>query len=140
MLALLLTLSGCFFDTAAVQPLAQVHAPQHARVSESGLAWLVLREGHGATHPSGTDRVRVHYTGWLASDGSVIDSSVQRGEPATFPLVAVIPGWTEGLQLMVEGEKTRFWIPPHLAYGGQPGRPQGMLIFDVELLEILPEP
>ncbi len=67
----------------------------------------------------------------------MFDSSVTRGRPATFPLGGVIAGWTEGVQLMVVGEKRRFWIPEDLAYGGRPGAPQGMLVFDVELLEIL---
>jgi peptidylprolyl isomerase len=80
--------------------------------------------------------VTVHYTGWQASDGRMFDSSVQRGEPATFPLDGVIPGWTEGLQLMTVGEKRRLWIPANLAYEGRPGRPQGMLVFDVELIGI----
>jgi peptidylprolyl isomerase len=79
--------------------------------------------------------VTVHYAGWT-TDGKMFDSSIPRGKPSTFPLNRVIPGWTEGLQLMVIGEKTRFWIPEELAYKGKPGRPQGMLVFDVELLEI----
>jgi peptidylprolyl isomerase len=78
--------------------------------------------------------VTVHYTGWT-TDGKMFDSSVARGEPATFRLDQVIPGWTEGLQMMVEGEKRRFWIPARLAYEGQAG-PQGMLVFDIELIRI----
>jgi peptidylprolyl isomerase len=81
--------------------------------------------------------VEVHYSGWT-TDGKMFDSSVTRGKPTSFPLNRVIKGWTEGLQLMVIGEKTRFWIPEELAYKGKPGRPQGMLVFDVELLEIKP--
>jgi peptidylprolyl isomerase len=77
----------------------------------------------------------VHYSGWT-TDGKMFDSSVVRGKPATFPLKEVIPGWTEGLQLMAEGEKARLWIPKELAYNDQPGRPAGMLVFDVELLKI----
>jgi peptidylprolyl isomerase len=80
--------------------------------------------------------VRVHYSGWT-TDGKMFDSSVLRGQAATFPLNRVIPGWTEGLQLMAEGEKTRFWIPVELAYKNQPGRPAGMLVFDVELLQVM---
>jgi peptidylprolyl isomerase len=76
----------------------------------------------------------VHYSGWT-TDGKLFDSSVTRGEPATFPLDRVIAGWTEGVQLMVEGEKTRFWIPEKLAYRGE-RPPYGMLVFDVELLAI----
>jgi peptidylprolyl isomerase len=100
------------------------------------LASKVLTPGTGSDHPAAVDRVRVHYTGWT-TDGNMFDSSVERGEPAEFPLNGVIAGWTEGLQLMVEGEKRRLWIPEALAYGGQPGRPQGMLVFDVELIAIL---
>jgi peptidylprolyl isomerase len=79
----------------------------------------------------------VHYTGWT-TDGKMFDSSVARGEPATFPLNGVIKGWTEGVQLMVVGEKRRFWIPGNLAYDNspRPGAPKGMLVFDVELLAI----
>jgi peptidylprolyl isomerase len=79
--------------------------------------------------------VTVHYTGWT-TDGQMFDSSVTRGEPATFQLSQVIAGWTEGVQLMTEGEKARFWIPQELAYKGQPGAPAGTLVFDVELLKI----
>jgi len=79
--------------------------------------------------------VRVHYTGWT-TDGQMFDSSVARNEPISFGLNQVIAGWTEGVQLMVEGEKRRLWIPENLAYRGQRGAPQGMLVFDVELIEI----
>ncbi len=109
-------------------------APADAKTTESGLAYKVLQKGTGTDHPGATTAVKVHYTGWT-TDGKMFDSSVKRGEPASFPLNRVIPGWTEGLQLMVVGEKTRFWIPVELAYGGRPGRPAGMLVFDVELLE-----
>jgi peptidylprolyl isomerase len=79
--------------------------------------------------------VTVHYTGWT-TDGVTFDSSVSRGEPTTFGLDGVIAGWTEGVQMMVEGEKRRFWIPGRLAYEGAPGRPQGTLVFDIELIRI----
>jgi peptidylprolyl isomerase len=95
----------------------------------------VLQAGSGNRRPRSTDTVVVHYTGWT-TDGKMFDSSVTRGEPAEFSLDGVIPGWTEGLQMMVEGEKRRFWIPEDLAYAGQPGKPQGMLVFDVELIDI----
>ena len=115
--------------------------PSDAVRTDSGLASKVLQAGRGTERPGPADRVTVHYTGWT-TDGRMFDSSVRRGRPATFPLNGVIAGWTEGLQLMVEGEKRRFWIPENLAYGGRPGRPQGMLVFDVELLgvERMPEP
>ncbi|MGD8439208.1 MAG: FKBP-type peptidyl-prolyl cis-trans isomerase [Holophagae bacterium] len=109
--------------------------PDDATITDSGLASKVLVEGTGTVHPDAWDKVTVHYTGWT-TDGKMFDSSVTRGQPATFPLNRVIPGWTEGLQLMVVGEKRRFWIPEKLAYAGRPGAPQGMLVFDVELLGI----
>ena len=113
-------------------------APATATTTSSGLAYRVLQAGTGSRHPTATDSVVVHYTGWTL-DGTMFDSSVKRGEPAEFPLNRVIAGWTEGLQLMLEGEKTRFWIPADLAYGDtprRPGAPSGMLVFDVELLQI----
>jgi peptidylprolyl isomerase len=109
--------------------------PKDAKRTASGLAYKVLKPGTGTTHPTATSQVTVHYSGWT-TDGQMFDSSVARGEPATFGLNQVIPGWTEGVQLMVQGEKARFWIPEALAYKGQPGRPAGMLVFDVELLSI----
>ena len=109
--------------------------PASATVTPSGLYSRVLEAGTGVRHPAATDSVTVHYSGWT-TDGEMFDSSVSRGQPATFPLSGVIAGWTEGVQLMVEGEKRRFWIPANLAYGNRPGRPQGMLVFDVELIAI----
>lgn len=122
-------------DDPLAAPDDVAEPPEDAEVTESGLAYRVLEEGDGEVHPTETDTVSVHYTGWQ-TDGEMFDSSVERGEPTSFPLNHVIDGWTEGVQLMVEGEKTRFWIPEDLAYGGQPGRPAGMLVFDVELIEI----
>ncbi len=105
----------------------------------SGLQYIVEKEGTGA-QPSATDEVTVHYTGKLL-DGTVFDSSVNRGEPATFPLNRVIPGWTEGVQLMKEGAKYRFFIPSDLAYGPQgiPNAipPHATLIFEVELIKVI---
>ena len=109
--------------------------PSDAKRTASGLAYKVIQAGTGADHPKESSRVKVHYTGWQ-TDGSTFDSSYKRGRPAAFPLNGVIQGWTEGVQLMVQGEKTRFWIPEELAYKGRPGRPSGMLVFDIELLEI----
>lgn len=107
-------------------------------VTASGLKYAVVAQGTGAA-PSATDMVTVHYTGRL-TDGTVFDSSVSRGEPASFPLNRVIPGWTEGLQLMKEGGKTVFYIPSALGYGemGAPGAipPNSDLIFEVELLSV----
>ncbi len=107
--------------------------PADAEVTASGLASKVLRPGVGDKHPTATSTVTAHYSGWT-TDGKLFDSSVQRGEPAAFPLNRVVAGWTEGLQLMVVGEKRRFWIPENLAYQGRPGAPPGMLVFDVELI------
>jgi len=113
---------------------------KNAEVKEtaSGLQYVVEKEGTGA-QPTAEDEVTVHYTGKLL-DGTVFDSSVNRGEPATFPLNRVIPGWTEGVQLMKEGAKYTFFIPSDLAYGAQ-GVPQvipphSTLIFDVELIKV----
>lgn len=116
-------------------------APADAEKTSSGLVSRVLEKGKGDQHPSAEDRVTVHYSGWT-TDGKLFDSSVKRGQPATFPLNGVIKGWTEGVQLMVEGEKRRFWIPADLAYGENPGggRPGGTLVFDVELLSIKKAP
>lgn len=109
--------------------------PEDAERTESGLASKVLSAGSGGDKPGATSTVTVHYTGWT-TDGKAFDSSVSRGRPATFPLNRVIAGWTEGLQLMTVGEERRFWIPEELAYKGRPGKPAGMLVFDVELLGI----
>lgn len=106
--------------------------------TESGLQYKVLQRGTGRQHPKAADTVKVHYHGTLL-DGSVFDSSVERGEPIEFSLHQVIKGWTEGLQLMVLGEKTRFFIPSELAYGDRAAGsigPGSTLIFDVELLGI----
>lgn len=111
--------------------------PPNAVTTASGLSYRVLVKGHGTRRPTPTDRVTVHYTGWTTG-GLMFDSSFTRDGPSTFPLNALIKGWTEGLTLMVEGEKTRSWIPADLAYGNNPraGAPSGMLVFDIELLKI----
>src|SRR4051794_4155701 len=106
--------------------------PADAATTPSGLATKVMKAGTGTTHPRAASRVRVHYSGWT-TDGKMFDSSVARDEPISFGLNQVIPGRTEGVQLMVEGETRRLWIPERLAYGGRPGAPKGMLVFDVEL-------
>ncbi|WP_286238731.1 FKBP-type peptidyl-prolyl cis-trans isomerase [Neptuniibacter halophilus] len=105
--------------------------------TSSGLQYKVLESGSGESHPIATSRVKVHYHGTLI-DGRVFDSSVERGEPIEFGLNQVIRGWTEGLQLMVVGEKTRLFIPADLAYGDSAAgiiTPGSTLIFDVELLD-----
>lgn len=114
-------------------------APSDASVTASGLASKVLQPGNSNVRPSSESTVRVHYTGWT-TDGEMFDSSLVRGQPVEFPLNGVIPGWTEGVQLMVVGEKRRFWIPAELAYNNAPGTPQGTLVFDVELLGVIARP
>ena len=113
--------------------------PKNAQKTDKGVFYVVLKKGTGKVKPTAASKVKVHYTGWT-TDGKQFDSSVTRGKPITFPLDSVIAGWTDGMQTMVVGQKTRFWIPEPLAYQGKPGRPQGMLVFDVELLEIDPKP
>ena len=111
-------------------------APADAVEIRKGLKYKVLEEGTGEKSPKARSTVKVHYSGWT-TDGKMFDSSVVRGEPAVFRLDQVIRGWTLGLQEMVEGQKVRLWIPESMAYGGRPGSPQGMLVFDVELIEIV---
>ncbi|CAG20780.1 FKBP-type peptidyl-prolyl cis-trans isomerase [Photobacterium profundum] len=118
--------------------LAENKLKDGVKTTDSGLQYLVLQEGTGAEHPKASDKVTVHYHGTLIN-GSVFDSSVDRGKTISFGLNQVIKGWTEGVQLMVIGEKTRFFIPSKLAYGnGGAGiiPPGSVLIFDVELFKI----
>ncbi len=119
--------------------LAENKTKEGVKTTASGLQYKITKEGTGNT-PKATDRVLVHYEGKLL-DGTVFDSSIKRGEPIAFPLNRVIPGWTEGLQLIKEGGKAILYIPSNLAYGasGTPGGPIGpneTLIFEVELLKI----
>jgi len=137
--ALSITLTAYADNTMIETPSDVKAAPADAHKTASGLCSKILTKGQGSTHPGAADTVTVHYSGWT-TDGKLFDSSVKRGQPASFPLNGVIKGWTEGLQLMVEGEKRRFWIPAELAYGpAVPGsdRPGGMLVFDIELLDIV---
>ncbi len=135
-----LLLAGCGSPPPAesvtqVPPPADVAGPPADAIrTPSQLAYVVLRPGTGTRHPRPNSSVTVHYTGWT-TDGKTFDSSVTRGQPATFGLDGVIHGWTEGVQMMVEGEKCRFWVPANLAYEGMSG-PQGMLVFDIELIRI----
>lgn len=119
--------------------LAENAKKEGVTVTTSGLQYIVLTEGSGRK-PSATDNVKCHYEGRL-TDGTVFDSSYRRGEPAVFPLNGVIAGWTEGVQLMGEGAKFRFFIPYNLAYGerGAGGSipPYAALVFDVELIEVM---
>ena len=127
-------------DTTAPGATAATSAQgSEVKVTPSGLKYQVLRQGAGTTSPKATDTVNVHYHGTLLN-GTVFDSSVQRGEPISFPLNGVIPGWTEGLQLMKVGDKFKFEIPPNLAYGENSPSPaippNSTLVFEVELLGI----
>ncbi len=142
----MLTVSGCSRPSAPAGGAAEstnpipappdvAAAPSDASVTATGLASRVLAPGAGTRHPRPNSRVTVHYTGWTA-DGKMFDSSVARNEPSSFALDEVIPGWTQGVQMMVPGEKRRFWIPASLAYEGVPDKPQGPLVFDIELIRI----
>jgi peptidylprolyl isomerase len=139
-----LTLAGCKLKEEQPPAPADIPAPPDvaapppdAHRTASGLASKILRVGMSNVRPGIGNQVRVHYTGWT-TDGKMFDSSVG-GDPATFPLTpgGLIDGWIEGLQLMVVGEKRRFWIPESLAYQGRPGSPAGMLVFDIELIAVL---
>ena len=109
--------------------------PSLGQKTEKGVTYRVLKAGKGGPKPGATDRVKVAYTGWT-TDGRMFDSSHIKGQPAEFALNSVIAGWTDGIPQMSVGDRYRFWIPEELAYKGTPGKPQGMLVFDVELLEI----
>ena len=120
-------------------PSGTSEAKQEMKTTASGLKYQVLKQGTGTVSPKATDTVNVHYHGTLLN-GTVFDSSVERGQPISFPLNAVIPGWTEGLQLMKVGDKFKFEIPPNLAYGPNSPSPKippnSTLVFEVELLGI----
>jgi FKBP-type peptidyl-prolyl cis-trans isomerase len=125
---------------AAAEPAApsapeNLTPPAGAETTASGLAYEVLSEGTGTERADGNDLAVVHYTGWVSDTGEVFATSTT-GAPQLLPLEALIEGWTEGLQLMPEGATWRLWIPGELAYQGVEGRPQGMLVFDVELLDV----
>ena len=125
-----------FALTRPETPLDVSAVPDDAQLTASGLAFRVLREGAGQRHPGPNSRVRVQYAGWTR-DGQMFDSSFDHGQAGSFNLDERMPlGWNEALYLMVEGEKRRIWIPEQLAYGGRSDRPQGMLVFDVDLIAI----
>lgn len=109
--------------------------PADAKKTASGIGYRVLRKGTGTKHPTAANQLTVHYALWQTT-GKCVESSLMSGEPITFRLSRVIQGWQEALPLMVEGEKTRFWIPEELAYKGQAGAPAGMLVFEIDLLKI----
>jgi peptidylprolyl isomerase len=149
MRSLLLTLTVLAAAPAAAQtpalppdelPAAEVAIPSDGEKSQTGLVSKRVRPGNNTEKPAATDVVTVHYTGWSGSDGRLFDSSIVRGMPSTFPLDKVIAGWRECVLLMSLGEKRRCWVPESLAYKGQSGRPRGMLVFDIELLDTRPNP
>jgi peptidylprolyl isomerase len=124
------------FARKPVTPPDVSRPPSDALRTESGLATKVLRPGTGSRHPAHGDVVVVHYAGWTRN-GEMFDASFNYGKPGTFTLGDRMPmGWNEALKMMVVGEKRRIWIPEELAYGGREDRPKGMLVFEVELLEI----
>lgn len=131
--------AGAMNEELGKKFLEQNAQQEGVKVTASGLQYLVLKEGNGVK-PGPNDAVTVHYTGRLI-DGTVFDSSVERGEPATFAVGQVIPGWVEGLQLMSEGAAWRLFIPSNLAYGPHgtgPIQPNSTLIFDVQLIKVNP--
>jgi len=126
-------------NAAPAAPAAATDAASPMTTTASGLKYLVMKKGTGTVSPTATSTVKVHYHGTLLN-GTVFDSSVERGEPISFPLNGVIPGWTEGVQLMKIGDKFKFEIPPNLAYGAASPSPKiapnSTLVFEVELLAI----
>src|SRR5262245_32129712 len=142
-LLLLVVIAGCKLkddQSGGIPAPPDVAAPPADAIkTPSGLASKVLQVGMSNVRPSIRSTVRVHYTGWTAADGKMFDSSVLRNEPIEGPVTGFVQGWTEGLQLMVVGEKRRFWIPGKLGYdfeGARADAPKGMLVFDVELLAV----
>ena len=141
----LLTLTALICLTigvAAQAPKPQLPAPANLKTPPATAAKktfvissVVLKPGTGKVRPGPTDTVTVNYTGWT-TDGKMFDSTIARGMPVTLSLDNVIRGWTEGMQLMVEGERARFWIPQNLAYKGEPGAPRGMLVFEIDLISV----
>jgi len=123
------------YPSPAIPPADVKEPPADARRTASGLAYKILREGTGRRNPGPRDKVLVHYSGWT-TNGKLFDSSLAKGQPLLLGLDEFITGWSEGLQLMVEGQRNRLWIPQNLAYKGEPGGPRGMLVFEVELMKI----
>ena len=140
LLLLVLTASAGAQVSPYTPPPDLAAPPADATKTASGLISRVLTPGTGTLKPAATDYVTVHYTGWAANDGRMVDSSLTRGGPSTFPLSRALAGWSECVQLMVIGEKRRCWVPETLAYKGQSGRPAGTVVFDVELLETQQDP
>jgi FKBP-type peptidyl-prolyl cis-trans isomerase len=116
-------------------PPADVAAPPpDAQMTASGLAYRVLARGGPGRRPTANSRVLVNYTGWT-TDGTIVDGAPIGGPPVTITLDETMPGWQEGVRLMSRGDKFRFWIPAALAYAGAPGKPSGMLVYDIYLVD-----
>ena len=134
----LVSASGCTQQAAEPRgtlPPAEVAAPPpDAEVTTSGLAFRVLARGSAGRRPGAGSRVLVNYTGWT-TDGAIIDGAPVGGPPVPITLSETMPGWQEGLRLMSKGDKFRFWIPASLAHRGAPGKPQGMLVYDIYLVD-----
>ncbi len=111
--------------------------PADAEKSASGLAWKVLKPGTGTEHPTAADKVTVNYNGWT-TNGRIFDSTDMRKKPSQFILGNVLPGMKEGIMMMTVGEKRRFWMPANIAFNNAPGKPQGMCVFEIELLDVQP--
>jgi peptidylprolyl isomerase len=133
-LAVVIFATSCNQNMKEAPPKAPL--PPGVQETYSGLRHQLIRRGQGGRTPNSLCTVKVHYVG-KKKDGEIFENSYEQGEPVEFPLEEVIPGWTEGLQLMTRGEKRRFWIPARLAYGNNPapGQPEGELVFDIELLD-----
>jgi peptidylprolyl isomerase len=123
---------------APLTPADVAKPPADARKSPKGVFYKVLKAApaKNTQHPQPNETVKVKYTGWT-TDGRMFDSSEIRGEPAVFSLTGVVAGWTDAIPLMSVGDRWRLWIPEPLAYKGKPGKPKGMLVFEVELIEII---
>jgi peptidylprolyl isomerase len=119
-------------------PLDVAKPPEGTKKTAKGVYYRLLKSGGGKDHPAPDDAVRVNYTGWT-TDGRMFDSSYLKGDPIQFNLSGTIPGWIDGVPLMTVGDRMRFWIPQELAYPGVPDKPQGMLVFDIELVAIVPK-
>jgi peptidylprolyl isomerase len=123
--------------TPSTPPPDVAAPPPDAASTPSALYYKAIKAGTGTRRPMARDNVTVHYSGWT-TDGVLFDSTVLKGTPVTLDLSNVIRGWSEGLQLMVEGGRMRFWVPEKLAYKGERGKPRGMLVFDIDLIRIEP--
>ncbi len=109
--------------------------PADAAKTASGLAWKVLKPGTGTVHPSPADKVTVNYNGWT-TNGRIFDSTDMRGRPSSFVVGNILPGMSEAIRLLTVGQRGRFWVPEKLAFNSAPGKPQGMCVFEIELLDI----